>query len=362
MSHVVITATREGFHNLSPLGLALAPNVFLQTAVNLDGTIVGQDGEWKTAEGLSYDDFGISVTVDSDAYDAPKLGDQIEITVTELEFYRIENGERIVIGTLELPEPLVVTATYDQLGPDSYGWSADLGDNLEDIIQAEGYEFQGGDGNDVFNAHMSTIPVAGNNFIDGQGGHDSLVGGVGVDIIRGGTGNDYLYDPAGANKLRGENGNDWIEVGDGSQGSVLRGGYGRDVLISGKGDDKLLGNQGRDTLIGGRGDDFLDGGLSHDTLDGGNGEDILIGGRGHDILTGGEDADMFIFKVGDSGDDTITDFEDGLDMLVLEGASSMDDVTIIADGYDTMVSWDGGSVLLTDVDAQLISADDFTFA
>lgn len=361
MSRIIVSANKQGFYNLSPLGLALAPNVFVQSPVNLDGTIIGRSGQWETAESTSYEDFGISVRVDSPAYDTAVIGDQAEITVSTLEYYRIENGERVDFGTLDLPTPMTVTATYDQLDADTYGWRADFGDVLEDLIQANGYEFQGGKGNDIFDAHMPTIPIASKNFIHGHGGHDHLAGGVGADVIRGGTGNDYLYDPAGENKLLGGNGNDWIEVGNGSQGSDLRGGRGNDVLISGKGDDILRGNQGRDTLDGGRGNDQLNGGLSHDQLDGGHGEDILNGGRGNDILTGGEDADTFVFNVENSGNDTITDFEDGLDILVLKGATGLNDITVTADGFDTALSWEGGSVLLSNIDSSLISADDFIF-
>lgn len=362
MSRVIINATEAGFHNLSPLGTALAPNVFLKTSVNHDGLINSCATGWETRESGMYEDFGVSVIAEQIDIVDPKLGTQVELVVTQLEYYRIEDGIRIVTGVMILPEPLVITATYDQLNVDEYGWRADLGDTLENAVQAEGFVFNGGSGNDVFAAHTDIGPVFGRNVINGRGGDDHLTGSLGDDTIRGGSGNDVIYDDGGANKLRGGRGDDVIELGNGSDDSVAWGGRGHDLLISGNGDDKLIGNSGRDTLIGGRGDDVLRGGNGRDNLDGGRGDDLIIGGHGADILTGGDGADQFIFKANHRGKDVITDFADGEDLIVMRGLAGMNDLHMRQIGDDVVIGWGASDkIIVEDIEIANLTADDFLF-
>lgn len=363
MSRVIITANKSGFYNLSPLGAAIAPNVFLKTATNIEGIINTISAGWESLESGMYEDFGVAVIAEPINMADPALGMRTELVVTQLEFYRIENGVRIVTGTLTLPEPLVISATYDELNPGEFGWRADLGDSLEDIIQTEGFVFRGDDGDDVFAAHTNIGPIYERNTINGEGGDDHLTGSLGNDIIRGGSGDDVIIDPDGVNELRGGSGDDLIEIGDGSDGSTAWGGNGNDVIISGKGNDHLIGNAGRDKLIGGRGDDILEGKLATDTLDGGRGEDVIIGGSGSDMLTGGEDADQFVFYADDRGHDIITDFSDGEDIIVLHGLIGMDDLDIMQVGSDVLVAWgsDDSQILVENMDVADLTGDDFLF-
>ncbi len=362
MARVKITATEAGFHNVSPVGETIAPNVFLKTAVNLKGQIVNLDGGWESRESAMYDDFGISIIASAPEGEA-MLGRQCDITITAIEYYRMVDGEKVVIGILELPQPITVTATFDELETGEYGWRADVGDALADAVAQQSFHFSGSDGDDVFDAHNMHFAIDGINVLNGRGGNDHLVGSLGNDKLLGGTGDDYLYDAAGKNLLRGGTGDDWLELGDGSKGSTAHGGSGDDTLISGKGDDFLFGDGGRDTLYGGRGNDHLYGGKGADILDGGWGEDVLAGGRRSDILTGGEDADTFVFTKAGNGQDIVTDFEDGLDHILINGVDGFDDLTIIQDGANTVISWgNAGSITLLDIDASLIGVDDFQFA
>ncbi len=362
MSRIVIRASDAGFFNLSPLGDPLAPNVFLKTAVNIAGVAESSASGWQSRESAYYDDFGIALIALQTPVGDVRIGAQTALELDGLEYYRIEGGERIVTATLELPQPLTLTATYDQLDVDRTGWRAEAGNPLDTLIRGEGFVFQGGAGDDIFAAHIQTFPIFATNVLRGFDGNDNLTGSLGNDRLWGGTGDDRLLDPDGVNFIFAGSGDDYAELGDGSDGSTVYGGTGNDTLVSGAGDDHLIGNAGRDTLIGGKGDDRLDGMRANDTLDGGRGDDILTGGRGSDLLTGGEGADRFVFNAADPGRDTITDFGNGSDILMIQG-STFEDLAILQSGNNTVIDWGlGGSyILLQDMDATLIGADDFLF-
>jgi Ca2+-binding RTX toxin-like protein len=168
--------------------------------------------------------------------------------------------------------------------------------------------------------------------ISALGGDDTVSGSNHDDVINGGGGNDVL---------RGRNGND-----------ILQGAGGNDTLQGEAGDDGLNGGAGNDTLQGGLGDDVMVGGL---------GNDKLFGGEDSDVYSGGDGADRFFFEASDGpgGNDRISDFEDGIDLIVLRGTS-------ITDLQDTVrgavISFSNGSeVLVRDVLASALTADDFAF-
>src|SRR5690606_24831232 len=98
-------------------------------------------------------------------------------------------------------------------------------------------------------------------------------------------------------------------------------------------------------------------------LDGGDGNDLINGDGGNDVVTGGAGNDVFQFETV-FGSTTITDFTDGEDLLDLTGVSGVNvwaDVErrISQNGADTVIALDGGTIVLQDVDASTIGADDF---
>lgn len=366
MARIIITASNDGFFNDSPVGAPLAPNVLLKTGVNATGNVLSFDGtDWCTEESLRYAGQDISVAATFDNILDPQLGQTTEVLVSSVSYSRMIDGEMVQIGVMELPEPLVVTATYLSFGvEDIPAWQFDLGDAIADMLQTAGLKFNGGAGDDIFNPHMDMLPFRGNAVINGRGGNDQLTGTYGDDRIRGGTGDDVIYAEGGSNVLKGGSGDDVITVGNRSDSSVLKGGSGNDTLTSGWGDDILLGKSGRDTLNGGRGEDQLSGGKGRDVLDGGAGNDVINGGAGSDMLTGGQGADVFLFTKGERGRDTVTDFEDGTDMLRFDGVSGFEDLTITQNGADTWITIDGapGRIVLDGIDSSLIDAADFLFS
>ncbi|HHC29878.1 MAG TPA: hypothetical protein ENK80_04875 [Rhodobacterales bacterium] len=142
----------------------------------------------------------------------------------------------------------------------------------------------------------------------------------------------------------------------------IKGSTGDDLLVGGRGSDKLFGNDGADDLRGGLQRDKLLGGAGDDTLEGNGGRDILRGGAGGDTLAGGGGADRFVFGPSD-GADQISDFQDGIDKIQFtQRGLQMSDLTIEAQGGDTLITYSGGTILLSGIDPGDISRADFLFA
>lgn len=172
------------------------------------------------------------------------------------------------------------------------------------------------DGNDTV-----SVSTAGNSWVQGGNGDDTLYGGAGSDYLMGEAGNDWVYGGSGNDNLTGDDGSDRIS-----------GGYGNDTIYGGNGDDSLFGQSGDDKLDGGAGADYFVGGSGNDTADystrtasvyvslgtryevGNDGEagendnvlddiETVFGGSGNDVLTGSSSANQL---VGNAGNDTLT--------------------------------------------------------
>lgn len=363
MARVTIKATDAGFHNSVLSGELLAPNIFLKTATNWFGNIFGSGDKWKTLESIFHKNFGVNIDAKSSLPETAELGSTAEIMITEITYYRLENGEKIVFGTMTLPKPMPVIVTFDEIANGEKVWTADIGNILETEINDNGFEFIGDEGDDVFAPHTNTTGSHVINIILGKGGNDHLTGSGGDDLIKGGTGADWIFDPDGKNELIGGNGDDYIKVGHGSDGSELIGGMGHDTLISGNGNDHLDGRSGCDVIYGYGGNDTLMGRMGRDELHGGTGNDIINGGRGHDTLSGGDDEDIFVFNPEDNGNDIITDFDDGYDLIRFERGVHFSDLTIEQVGKDTLIYWgnDTASILVENITATDLTSDDFIF-
>ena len=82
-----------------------------------------------------------------------------------------------------------------------------------------------------------------------------------------------------------------VDVPGLTEGLVIYGGRGNDVIIGGGGPDFIYGGPGDDTLVGGGGNDRIRGGHGHDVLLGGDGDDVLGGGPGADTIAAGSGRD-----------------------------------------------------------------------
>lgn len=251
---------------------------------------------------------------------------------------------------------------------------------------------------------------AGNDTISGVGGHDMLFGDLGDDVLDGGQGNDQLTGGQGNDQLNGGRGSDtlsggagadtidggespddvdFVSYGDAASGveidlmldgalaakggaagdSIVRGSiegvFGSayaDILLGDGQDNVLFGGGGYDRLLGRDGNDVLKGESGDDTLIGGLGVDTLEGGAGNDVLTGGVGAhDRFVIRANE-GQDRITDFtrhEDWIDLSAIDAVGGFTDLGISFVGADTLISFTGGSIVLTGRIA--VDASDFLF-
>ncbi|KZL00165.1 Serralysin [Pseudovibrio sp. Ad5] len=242
----------------------------------------------------------------------------------------------------------------DDGGNDSINFSSVISDQRISLVEETYSDVQGLKGNlaimrgtVIENAYTGS----GDDELIGNDAHNKLFANEGHDLLGGGRGNDWLYGGSEIDQLKGGRGKDRLYGEDG-----------RDTLDGGVGNDRLYGGKGDDNLLGGNGNDRLDGGIGNDELDGGKGSDLLTGGVGDDILSGGKGKDTFIFAA-NSGDDRITDFSSGLDVIkfIKNSVTSLEELTILASEDGALISYQGGSIVLSDIGADLISADDFMF-
>ena len=266
MVQVTVSATDSGFHFLGGVGQFLAPDTFFAGPLAGSATAVklASASGWVGSETLRQPAFGMQLEADAPDNGAA-LGQSTPITVTAISYWRTEGDSAVEIGRMTLPEPLIVTAYWQTVGPDNTpAWVANLGNSLGAMVAQNGIRFEGGAGDDVFNANTDALYIRGQSVLIGGAGNDVLTGGVGNDIIRGGPGNDILRDTSGTNILKGGAGDDIIYVGAPQGGSTAHGGSGNDVLTSGAGGDFLYGGAGHDKLYGGAGNDHLFGNTGRD--------------------------------------------------------------------------------------------------
>ncbi|MCA1749772.1 MAG: hypothetical protein LC634_09715, partial [Sphingomonadales bacterium] len=219
---------------------------------------------------------------------------------------------------------------------------------------------------DIFIGNTGNNTLIGRHgwdWLDGQGGNDSLYGGTGNDVLIGGADDDYLSGEEGDDRLDGGTGDNQLYGGDRDDilyysggTSVYNGGNGSDTL-SFEGVDEALETSGSyaikahaynspsagayladdtltsiDNLIGSRLRDKLWGNNDANVLEGRDGDDYLGGFDGADTLIGGPGAD---YLDGMDGLDTASyrTSRTGVDVSLLTGVAQHGD----ADG-DTLVS------------------------
>lgn len=167
---------------------------------------------------------------------------------------------------------------------------------------------------------------AGQDYLSGSLGNDTLIGGDGADQINGSSGNNTIYGDNvaaegaldgddvisaldGNDVAYGRGGNDQLTLGAGDD--YGNGGSGHDTIDGAEGNDRLYGGAGNDIVAGSSGDDLLVGNGGNDQLIGGTGRDVLIGGAGADTINGGEDDDALIARATtNEGSNTVGDAND----------------------------------------------------
>jgi Ca2+-binding RTX toxin-like protein len=123
--------------------------------------------------------------------------------------------------------------------------------------------------------------------IYGNAGDDDIYGNGGQDHLYGGAGNDWITSstgfPSSGVTLPPDNTGDLLDGGAGDD--YLVGDAGNDTLLGGDGDDVLLGQGGSDSLDGGSGLNILAGGAGDDHYDIHSRTDLIVETGGHDSGT-----------------------------------------------------------------------------
>lgn len=249
------------------------------------------------------------------------------------------------------------TAVDGTSGNDNMNLGAGFTDAQGEQITAGDDYIIGGDGNDTINADAGNDTVlggAGNDIIDDWGGNDLVYAGSGNDRVDLSIGNDTIFmedgddtvrvfDNAGNNSLNGGTGNDLLDftnfqsssgatvtVGTDGSGSfshfsgATTGTFTGFETISGTAfDDRMVAasNTSGIGLSGEAGNDVLIGGSGQDRIDGGEGDDFVDAGSGTDSVTGGGGNDVVF---GDEGNDTV---DGGAGNDTIYGGGGADSIT-----------------------------------
>ena len=251
-----------------------------------------------------------------------------------------------------------------------------LGSNAVSLnLAAVGFEVvSGGAGND----RLIGSTVADRQLLRGNNGDDTLFGGAAADTMFGGNGNDSISGGAGADKLFGGAGDDTLLGGAGddilffdASDTQISGGAGLDRAI-------VQGNAGvsvdvaassLEIVFGGGGQDILDGtnatqGL---LLHGKGGNDVLHSGAGNDRLFGEAGNDQFVF-VDNFANDTIVDFaNNSVEKINLAGVTGIVDWADLSAnhlsqvGADTVITDGVNTITITGVAMASLTMDDFLF-
>ncbi len=287
---------------------------------NGNDTLDGGSGVDTAIVGLT--DAGETVRIDQRGGDF-----QVAVQSPERSATTFRNIEDLVVETAGGDDVISVSGAINN----RFAVKVDGGAGNDWIRGGNGSEtLRGGEGDDsVFGSNGNDILEggAGRDTLDGSNGSDTVFGGAGDDDVFGGNDRDVLNADDGDDRVFGGNGRDSLDGGDGAD--TLDGGNDNDLVLGGDGDDIIIGDNGFDTLKGGAGNDVIEGGNGFDTLYGNEGDDVLDGGNGFDFLTGGQGADTLI---GDNGFDT------------LKGGDGNDDLSG-GNGFDLLVGGAGQDVL-----------------
>ncbi len=147
-----------------------------------------------------------------------------------------------------------------------------------------------------FNTQITTAG-AGDNYVDGGGGADTVTTGDGDDTILTGVGDDVVNSGGGNDKIDLGPGSDFADAGAGND--ELAGMDGNDILLGGSGDDVGAGGTGGDRRLGLADDDILSGDVGNDVVVGGDDDDTLFGRTGNDIVIGSAGSDGMHGNAGD---------------------------------------------------------------
>jgi len=161
------------------------------------------------------------------------------------------------------------------------------------------------------NAVINGTGNAADNNIVGNSQGNVMDGGMGADILEGRDGNDrYVIDNTGDKILETATGGT-ADVADAWISYSIAGQYVETLRLMGLANINATGNNQANAIFGNSGDNVIKAA---------GGDDKLYGGEGNDMLTGGSGADRFIFDtgLGAMNVDQILDFSSADDAIYLD--------------------------------------------
>ena len=270
-------------------------------------------------------------------------------------------------ATPQIPGQLRIQSDYYYVLPDNI---ENLIARTRNIVWNRGNFLIGANylyGNSSGNHITATSDITGvtdigfNDYMDGQGGADTMAGGLGDDtyvvdnlgdrvIESSGEGTDLVlatasYDLSPPDIVDSATGQTVSTVenltlldnvptivngrpvttalasldfnGSGNAGNnVITGNSGNNILDGKAGNDLIDGGSGNDTVLGGTGNDWLLGGFGNDSLQGDAGDDTLDGESGSNALAGGAGDDLYVINVANAGVNFITEAaNEGIDKV-----------------------------------------------
>jgi Ca2+-binding RTX toxin-like protein len=182
-------------------------------------------------------------------------------------------------GACSHPNPMddtVVTCTVAAVAPDLMVEPGDLNDRVTIISDDEEWHVDLGSGSDT--ADLTDLDGSGSIVVGGTG-NDLLISGPEGEMLDGGDGTDtvsYATRQPGVPVA--------VDLGAGQGGNPnTEDGY-EDI-------ENLIGTPSGDVLTGDDGPNRIDGGGGWDGLHGEGGDDLIIGGTGLDVIDGGTGTD-----------------------------------------------------------------------
>lgn len=192
-----------------------------------------------------------------------------------------------------------------------------------------------------------------------------------IESVRGTFRKDIFVGDNGQNGFQGLDGRDFINGRAGSDWAM----YDRDVNYGGfqgiranlRADFIIDGFNDRDVIrsienvIGTDFDDVFIDNTGNNEFRGRHGNDIFYFKQGRDIARGGDGDDTFIYQTNRFGNDVIEDFVIGEDTVRIMGAAGFGALTLSQNGDDTIVSWNGNTIRMWNVDHTMLDAGDFGY-
>jgi Ca2+-binding RTX toxin-like protein len=217
----------------------------------------------------------------------------------------------------------------------------------------------------IVNIENVTLTAASTLNLSNQTEGFTITGSSGIDSITAGSGNDTIVGAQNDALLDGGGGTDTLNIGASfastSDAQIVNI---ENITLTASGTTLNLSNQTEGfTITGSSGADTITGGSGNDTITGGGGADTMTGGSGSNtFVVNATDSNVTIGGTGNSGTitgyDVITDFKTGSDTLDLSGTAAAAANTTGTNGSDSTLTISSATVKSHAISNGIVTFDD----